>query len=166
MKKTPDTAKITAFMPGRMIDGYSSDATNMGAAMALSAFDTLSAFFLDEDPFSFDAVVTGDLGAVGSSILSELLKERHPYGEYLSSIHKDCGEIIFDRESQGVNAGGSGCGCSAATLSCHFLPLIREGKLKKILFMSTGALMNPQNTLQGDHILGIAPSIVIEHNVF
>ena len=35
---------VSSYMPGRVIDGYSSDASSMGAAMALAAFDSISRF--------------------------------------------------------------------------------------------------------------------------
>ena len=44
------------------------DSSNMGSAMALSAFDSIDRFFKENDPDSFDLILTGDLGRVGSSI--------------------------------------------------------------------------------------------------
>ena len=43
-------------MPGKAIDGYTKDATNMGAAMALGAFDSISAFFSENREDDFDLV--------------------------------------------------------------------------------------------------------------
>ena len=51
---------------------------------------------------------------------------------------------------------------AASVLSAHFLPLLESGKIKKILFLSTGALMSPSSLLQGESIYGIAPVIRIE----
>jgi hypothetical protein len=42
------------------------------------------------------------------------------------------------------------------------LPQLESGKLRRILSLSTGALMNPSILLQGQPILGIAPLIRIE----
>ena len=69
---------------------------------------------------------------------------------------------IKDMSKKNINSGASGCGCSASVLASHFLPMLEEGKLKNILFLSTGALMNPSSVLQGDSILGIAPIINIK----
>jgi stage V sporulation protein AD len=44
-------------------------------------------------------------------------------------------------------------------LACHFLPKLKEGELRQILFLSTGALMSPSSLLQGENIYGIAPLI-------
>ena len=38
----------------------------------------------------------------------------------------------------------------------------KKGKYKKILFMSTGALLSPTSSMQNDTIPGIAHCVVIE----
>ncbi len=62
---------ITHVTRGRIVDLGVTDMTNMGAAMAPAAFDTLQAVFRDTGttPKDYDLIVTGDLGAVGSDIL-------------------------------------------------------------------------------------------------
>lgn len=162
LSKTPSRVKITAFMPGKAVDGYIKDASNMGAAMALAASDTILSFFRENDPREFDLIVTGDLGMVGSNILYDIIKEKSPDGDLISKKHRDCGLILYNTETSDVHAGGSGCGCSASVLASHFLPMLESGELKKIIFLSTGALMSTSSVFQGDHILGIAPCIVIE----
>ena len=162
LSKTPSRVKITAFMPGKAVDGYIKDASNMGAAMALAASDPILSFFRENDPREFDLIVTGDLGMVGSNILYDIIKEKSPDGDLISKKHRDCGLILYNTEASDVHAGGSGCGCSASVLASHFLPMLESGELKKILFLSTGALMSTSSVFQGDHILGIAPCIVIE----
>ena len=37
-------------------------------------------------------------------------------GVDIAPHHTDCGLMIFDRETQDVHAGGSGCGCAASVL--------------------------------------------------
>lgn len=162
-ERTP--IKISAVMPGKIIDGYTSDATNMGAAMALSACETIVNFFekTGEDVDEYDLILTGDLGKIGSSILKDLLIEKSTLGHELSQRHKDCGCLIFG-ENQDSHAGGSGCGCSASVLASLFLPKVREGNIKKMLLLSTGALMSTSSVFQGDHIMGITPLIKIEHD--
>ena len=39
---------------------------------------------------------------------------------------------------------------------CHVLPALREGRMKRVLFLSTGALMSQTTFLQGESIPGIA----------
>lgn len=164
VSKTPTRAKITAFMPGKIVDGYTSEQSNMGAAMALSAKDTLLKFFEEEDPYSYDLILTGDLGEVGSSILHEVLQSESRHGSRISSVHQDCGLMLFDKKSQDVHAGASGCGCSASVLSSFILPKVERGEIKKMLLLSTGALMSTGSVNQGEHILGIAPLLRIESN--
>ena len=80
-------------------------------------------------------------------------------------IHVDCGKMLFSPDKKNLKSGASGCGCSASTLAAHFLPRLAKGELKNILFMSTGALMNPQSVMRGNNILGIAPIINIRSEV-
>ena len=53
-------------------------------------------------------------------------------GYDISSVHEDCGMLIFDSEKQGTGSGGSGCGCSAVTLCGYLLDQLNSGKLKKV----------------------------------
>ena len=164
LSKKKSNVKITAFMPGKVVDGYTKDASNMGAAMALAAFDSIASFFEENNPDEYDMIITGDLGRIGSDILEELLREKlKDYGTKLASIHRDCGLLLYDAAAQDVHSGASGCGCSASVLASYFLPLLKMGELNKILFLSTGALMSASSVNQGDHILGVAPLIRIEH---
>ena len=152
---------ITEYMPGRIIDGSTADGANMGGAMAFAAFDSIAAYFeeSEEDPRDFDYIVTGDLGKVGSDIVRELMAKNLPGSERL---HTDCGLLLYDLENQDAHSGASGCGTSASVLACHFLPMLKEKKIRKILFLSTGALMSPSSLLQGENIYGVAPIIKIE----
>lgn len=162
--KGTSKAKITAFMPGKIIDGYTKDQSNMGAAMALSAFDSISRFFEENNPDDFDLIMTGDLGATGSSVLEELLSTKLTrYGRKLAALHKDAGLLLYDFDKQDVHSGASGCGCSASVLASTILPKIESGELSRVLFLSTGALMSTSSVSQGDNILGVAPLIQIEH---
>lgn len=152
---------ITEYMPGRIVDGSTSDGANMGGAMAFAAFDSITAYFEEsgDDIYNIDAIITGDLGKVGSDILRDLLLKELPGVERL---HDDCGLLLYDMKKQDAHSGASGCGTSASVLACHFLPLLAEGRLRRILFLSTGALMSPSSLLQGENIYGIAPLIKLE----
>src|SRR5699024_4028700 len=65
---------VTAVTCGKIVDKGITDANNMGAAMAPAAYDTLSAHFAatGTGPRDYDLVVTGDLGALGHQIVSDL----------------------------------------------------------------------------------------------
>lgn len=146
---------LEAFLPGRVLDAGVNDAANMGAAMAPAAADTLLAYFEEtgEKPSDFDVILTGDLGKEGSSLLYSLVGERLPG---LQEVHRDAGCLIYNPNIQDVHAGGSGCGCIASLLSAHFLPSCREGRVRRMLAIGTGALMNPMYLAEGRAIAGIA----------
>ncbi len=140
---------------GRIVDFDVVDVNNMGAAMAPAAADTIKNFFLDTKtgPSDYDLILTGDLGIVGSRLLSELLEKE---GFDISRQHKDCGLLIYDRKKQDVHSGGSGCGCSASVLCSVVLQSMEKGELSNIVFVATGALMSTTSSQQGKSIPGIA----------
>lgn len=150
-----DPPYLRAVTVGRIVDYGITDANNMGAAMAPAAADTILRFLGDTGaaPGDFDAIVTGDLGIVGSRLLCTLMEKE---GVDITRQHRDCGAMIFDPEQQDTHAGGSGCGCSASVLCGHFLPRLRTGEIRNILFAATGALMSPTSSQQGESIPGIS----------
>lgn len=150
-----DPPYLLAVTVGRIVDYGITDANNMGAAMAPAAADTILRFLGDTGaaPGDFDAIVTGDLGIVGSRLLCTLMEKE---GVDITRQHRDCGAMIFDPEQQDTHAGGSGCGCSASVLCGHFLPRLRTGEIRNILFAATGALMSPTSSQQGESIPGIS----------
>lgn len=147
---------------GTIQDYGVTDSNNMGAAMAPAARKTISDFLRDTEtkPSDYDLILTGDLGSVGSELLKELLLRED--GIDISSVHKDCGLMIYDMKSQDVHSGGSGCGCSGSVLCSHIINSMRDGKYKNILFIATGALMSPVSSLQGQSIPGIAHLVNIK----
>lgn len=161
LARESDSLRITHVTPGRVVDAGITDANNMGAAMAPAALETILAHFDDtgRDFGDYDAVFTGDLGAVGHDILQDLLQREglSPGLKYL-----DCGVLIYDLLTQDVHAGGSGCGCSAAVLAAHILPAMERGVWGRVLFAGTGALMSPLTTQQGCSIPGICHAVAIE----
>ena len=153
---------VRACTIGKIVDMGVTDANNMGAAMAHAAFETINQFFKDTGmkPSDFDAVVTGDLGKVGSRILCELFERENIN---IRDNHKDCGLMLYSFENQDVHAGASGCGCAGSVLCGYFLPKIRSGVIKNILFTATGALLSPTVNQQGESIPSIAHSVWISH---
>ena len=140
---------------GKIEDLGITDANNMGAAMAPAAASTIKTFLEDTKtkPSDYDLILTGDLGQVGRDLLLELLLKENIS---ISEQHNDCGLMLYDRESQDVHAGGSGCGCSASVFCSQILRQMRAGELNEVLFMATGALMSPTSVQQGESIPGIA----------
>ena len=140
--------RVKDVLVGKAVDHGIDDQSNMGAAMAPAALDTLTAYFSESGsrPGDFDLILTGDLGFEGSSILRDLLK-RSGYPD--QGRHNDCGLLIYDRERQDVHAGGSGCGCAASVLASFILPRMARGELRSVLFLATGALLSADSVKQG-----------------
>lgn len=152
---------ITGITTGKLVDYGMKDSMNMGACMAPAAADTIVQNLTDfnRTPDDYDAIITGDLGAVGQHILLDLLKEK---GIDITSKHQDCGLLIYDGDTQDTHSGGSGCGCSASVLAAHLLPQLLLGNLKRILFVPTGALLSKVSFNEGDTVPGIAHAVVLE----
>lgn len=154
-------AKITGMTVGKITDFGLKDSMNMGACMAPAAASTLEQHFTDWNsrPSDYDKIITGDLGYVGQRVLLDLLRDK---GYELSDVHMDCGIEIFDADAQDTHSGGSGCGCSAVTLSAYILKQLEEGNWKKVLFMPTGALLSKTSFNEGQSVPGIAHAVVLE----
>ena len=146
---------------GTITDYGVKDSMNMGACMAPAAASTIKMHLEDFNhiPEDYDKIITGDLGSVGSRILCDLLKKE---GYDIETQHMDCGVEIFDSATQDTHAGGSGCGCSAVTLSAYILRQIEEQHWKKVLFLPTGALLSKTSFNEGMTVPGIAHGVVIE----
>lgn len=154
-------ARITGITTGKIVDYGLKDSMNMGACMAPAASDTIERHFQDFQcgPDSYDKIITGDLGSVGQTVLLDLLREK---GYDIASVHMDCGIEIYDAKTQDTHAGGSGCGCSAVTLSAYILKQLEEKSWKKVLFLPTGALLSKTSFNEGQSVPGIAHALVLE----
>ena len=157
-------AHITHVTTGKIVDAGITDAGNMGAAMAPAAYDTLRTHFDDTglSPNDYDLIVTGDLGSVGREVLIDLFTQD---GVELGANHTDCGLLIYDRDKQEVNAGGSGCGCCASVLCSLLLSGIERRQWKRMLFAPTGAIMSTTSSQQGESIPGICHAVSLNLEV-
>ena len=153
--------KITGLTIGKIMDYGLKDSMNMGACMAPAACDLIYQHLKDfgRKPSDYDKIITGDLGSVGQHALIDLLNEKDVD---ISGQHMDCGIEIFDAKEQDTHAGGSGCGCSAVTLSAYILKKIEEGVWKRVFFVPTGALLSKTSFNEGQTVPGIAHGVVIE----
>ncbi len=159
-KKGTGPRVIRATM-GRVIDMGMSDPFNMGGAMAPAAVDTIQAHFRDFgiDASEYDVIVTGDLGRVGHTIASDLLKKHNmpiPEEKFF-----DCGMLIYGDDPT-VFSGGSGCGCCASVTYGHFMNRMRNGEINKMLVIATGSLLSPLSYQQKESIPCVAHAVAIE----
>ncbi len=145
---------------GRVVDFGQNDLSNMGAAMAPAAMDTMCALFKETDsrPEEYDLILTGDLGKLGSDILRDLMREK---GYNLGQQYIDCGSLIYSVD-QNCYQGGSGAGCSASVINEYVIPQMRAGKYKKVAYFATGALMSTQSCYQGETIPCVSHGVIIE----
>lgn len=151
---------ITNATLGRVRDWGVTDVNNMGAAMAPAAADTIMRHFRDTETEAadYDMIVTGDLGALGSRILKDLMWEK---GFDISDNHVDCGEIIYNVLEDEFQ-GGSGAGCSAVVMNSYIFTKMKAGLYKKILFAATGALLSTVSSGQGESIPCISHAVQLE----
>ena len=157
MKSDTDRAMITGITIGKIMDFGLKDSMNMGACMAPAAADTILTHLRDFQtrPEDYDKIITGDLGYVGQKALWDMLRDQNMD---ISDVHMDCGIEIYDR-SQDVHAGGSGCGCSAVTLSAYILKQLEDGIWQRVLFVPTGALLSKTSFNEGQSVPGIAHAV-------
>ena len=153
----PEITKVTF---GKVIDFGINDVNNMGAAMAPAAADTMFTHFQETKtkPEDFDLIVTGDLGKLGVEILVDLMEEK---GYKLGKNYSDIGHSFFTRQ-QDTMCGGSGCGANASVLNSYIIKKMRQGLIKKLLFLPTGALMSTTASQQGETIPGVCHALVLE----
>lgn len=157
LSKTKTSICIPSGTVGRVIDLGIKDASNMGAAMAPAAADTICEHLKNTStkPTDYDAIITGDLGVFGKDILIELMNKK---GYDARKTINDCGCMMFYPQ-QTAPMGGSGCGCAACTLNGFLSSQLEQGKVKNILLVATGALLSPTSSFQGENIPGIAYAI-------
>lgn len=152
---------VTAATIGKIVDMGITDPFNMGGAMAPAAVDTIETHLKERnvDASFYDLIITGDLGHIGREVSFDLLRERGI--DIQAEQYVDCGLTIY-REDQPVLAGASGPACSAIGMYGHFLRLMEQGKVNRILVVATGSLHSPMSIQQKDTIPTIAHAVAIE----
>jgi stage V sporulation protein AD len=160
-RKEQNYIVIKGATTGKVVDYGIKDSMNMGACMAPAAADVIynNLMDLNLDTDYYDKIITGDLGYIGKDILIDIMKEK---GHDISKNHMDCGIEIFDQGAQDTHAGGSGCGCSAITLTGYIMEKMRRQEWKKVLFVPTGALLSTVSFNEGNSVPGIAHGVILE----
>ncbi len=152
---------VKGITTGKVVDYGVKDSMNMGAAMAPAAADLIYQNLKDFniEPGYYDKIITGDLGKIGQDILLKLLQDN---GVDISKQHMDCGIEIFNDDTQDTHAGGSGCGCSAATMAGMILTKMKNKVWNRVLFVPTGALLSTVSYNEGQSVPGIAHGVMLE----
>lgn len=160
LSKAISKIRITEGVVGKVIDIGFTNPLDFGRCMAPAALEVLFEYFskTKKTPKDFDLILTGDLSKYGYEIVKKELEKEFKY----SDNYNDCGLMIYDIEHQHVNAGGSGPGCSSGVVLSYVKKEMLKGKLKKVLVVSTGALLNPNIVLENESIPSIAHLFVME----
>ncbi|WP_079479894.1 stage V sporulation protein AD [Halobacillus salinus] len=159
ISKNPSDIRIESATIGKVLDYKLKDPFDLGSAMAPAAWSTIKTHLEDTGrvPSDYDLIATGDLSAVGTPIVRDMLKQD---GFDVSEVHNDCGLMVYHSD-QPVFSGGSGCACSAVVTYSKLIDELKQGNLKKILVVATGALMSPTMLQQKETIPGIAHGVVL-----
>lgn len=152
---------ITAATLGRVVDFGITDVNNMGAAMAPAAAHTILTHLKEtgREAGYYDLIVTGDLGALGSRIVKDLIWEK---GVDIEPNHVDCGEIIY-KVIEDEFQGGSGAGCSAVVFNSYIFDKLKNREINRVLLAATGALLSTVSSGQGESIPCICHAVSIEN---
>ena len=155
-----NTIRVTKATIGKVIDSTLLDASDMGRVMAFSAADTLLTHLKDFgiSEKEYDFIVTGDLSTYGKKVFLKVLEENN----IRLNNYEDTGLMLYDVNRQPVFSGGSGTSCIALVGLGFIYKLMQEEKLNKVLFIATGALLNPIMTFQKETIPAISHAVVLE----
>lgn len=153
--------RIESATIGKSVDSGIKDVYNMGGVMAIAAAKTIYEHLKDlkREPKYYDLILTGDLGVYGKNILKDYIKME--YNIELPNLD-DSACMIYDINEQQVYAGGSGPACLPLVAYSYIFDLMRTNKIKRVLLVATGALMNPSLANQKETIPAIAHAISLE----
>lgn len=153
--------KLESGTIGKVVDFGINDIYNMGAVMAPAAAETIYTHLKDTGRTAdyYDLILTGDLGIYGLKILKEYMQNE--YGITLGNCN-DTGLMLYDRDTQPVNAGGSGPATAPLVTYSYIFDQMKKGKLKKVLLVATGALMSQTMANQKLTIPAIAHAVSLE----
>lgn len=154
--------RVTDYTIGTIQDLNQKDPNHMGAVMAPAAADTIYKHLtnLNIKPNYYDIILTGDLGIYGKEILKDYMKENY---DITLDNYDDCGAMLYDMEKQKeITAGGSGPVCSCLVNYGYIYNMLKNKEIKRVLFVTTGALFSPTFVFEKQNILSIAHAVSME----
>lgn len=156
--------KIESGTIGSVIDSGLTNVFHMGGVMAKAAADTIVNHLKDTGRSIdyYDMVLSGDLGVYGKEILKEYLKKKYDID---LKKYNDTGVMLYDLENQPVYAGASGPACGPLVTYSYIFDMMKKKKLKRVLLVATGALMNPSMVNQKLTIPAIAHAVSLEAKI-
>lgn len=161
LSREKSSVRVECATLGEIVDYSQNDPNDMGRVMAPSAISTLVKHFEEtkRTPEYYDLILTGDLGIYGKEIVKDYLVDR--YGITLNN-YNDCGTILYDLDTDEINAGGSGVVCSPLVVYSYIFDMMKKKKLKRVLFLATGALFSPISIYQKENINSICHAVSLE----
>lgn len=147
---------------GEIVDYNQNNPNDMGRVMAPSAINTLIKHFKEtgRNPDYYDLILTGDLGIYGKEIVKDYLEKEY---NLVLNNYNDCGVMLYDLDdNKEINAGGSGVVCSALVVYSYVLRCLKRRKIKRVLFLATGALFSPISVYQKENINSICHAVSLE----
>ena len=152
--------KVESITIGTTIDKGITDVSNMGAVMAPAAADTLYKHLCDtkRDVSYYDLILTGDLGKVGRSILKDYVKEVYN----IDLINYNDSACMIFKDDKKYYQGGSGVACLPLVTISYIFRMLKKKKLKRVLLIATGALMNTTMCNEKLSIPSISHAISLE----
>ena len=152
LSREKSSVRVECATLGEIVDYSQNDPNDMGRVMAPSAISTLVKHFEETKR-------TGDLGIYGKEIVKDYLVDR--YGITLNN-YNDCGTILYDLDTDEINAGGSGVVCSPLVVYSYIFDMMKKKKIKRVLFLATGALFSPISVYQKENINSICHAVSLE----
>ena len=147
---------------GEIVDYNQNNPNDMGRVMAPSAINTLVKHLKEtgRNPDYYDLILTGDLGIYGKEIVKDYLEKEY---NLVLNNYNDCGVMLYDLDdNKEINAGGSGVVCSALVVYSYVLRCLKRRKIKRVLFLATGALFSPISVYQKENINSICHAVSLE----
>lgn len=139
ISKNKSNIKIKTYTIGEVYDLDIKDTYNMGAVMTPACARSLYKHLkdLNIDSSYYDLIISGDLGEYGSKLFKEYMKINY---NIILDNYVDAACNIYNKDDKRVYSGGSGPSCLPAFFSLKIMPLMKEGKIKRVLLLATGAL--------------------------
>ena len=161
LTKKKTNIKVESATIGEVLDYGVKDSFDMGSSMAPSAVSTLCKHLKDtkREPDYYDLILTGDLGKYGKEIFKILFKKE--YGKNLNN-YNDSAVLVYDMNDERVLAGGSGPSCLPSYYFKGIYPDMINKKIKKVLLLSTGALLNTTSVNQKKPIPCVCHAVSLE----
>lgn len=152
--------KVDSVTIGTTIDKGITDISNMGAVMAPAAADTLYKHLCDtkRDISYYDLILTGDLGKVGRNILKDYMNEVYN----INLINYNDSACMIFKDDKKYYQGGSGVACLPLVTISYIFRMLKKKKLKRVLLIATGALMNTTMCNEKLSIPSISHAISLE----